>query len=183
MAELRRLFRDGTPQECKKGDECLCKHFEQLLPKIEQESLKDFPQRRQILVEAFEAHKYGHYTLSIPVLLAQAEGIGGEMFGVSIYAKNSDELAARVRDCIMMGPYRELLISLLPVNASRGERDEFNDPLNRHLVLHGESTDYPTRLNAYKTVSWFQYVASFKMEEDIKKEVRTMVASLQAKTP
>jgi hypothetical protein len=64
----------------------------------------------------------------------------------------------------MFRDYYFLITSQLPINAGEAGRAKFNSPLNRHLVLHGISTDYATEVNALKTVSWLQYIIAFKTE-------------------
>jgi hypothetical protein len=48
---------------------------------------KYFPHRYNILCDAFKAHENGLFSLSIPVMLAQADGITNELFCVSFFKK------------------------------------------------------------------------------------------------
>ena len=59
--------------------------------------------------------------------------------------------------------YRAALLSplaqTLPIGASKHERPEDFTELNRHVVLHGESLDYGTKINSLKAISLINYVA------------------------
>ena len=158
-----------------RGDQIMVEHYRETFDKIQKSAEVKFPNRRLILRKAFNAHRQRDYELSIPVMLAQADGIGEEIFGkdVSPSSQQSRKVDARKKfvegkiDSAtkkMFGDYYSLITSQLPINAGESERTKFDSPLNRHLVLHGISTDYATEVNALKTVSWLQYIISFKAE-------------------
>jgi len=168
----RKLDRD-------RGDKIMVAHYRETLDEIQKWAEDEFPNRRLILRKAFNAHRQRDYELSIPVMLAQADGIGEEIFGkdVSPSSQHSRKVNARkkfVEGIIdsatkkMFGDYYSLITSQLPINAGESQRTKFNSPLNRHLVLHGISTDYATEVNALKTISWLQYIISFKAEAKYK---------------
>lgn len=46
-----------------------------------------YPDRYNIIKEAFYAHDNGLYNISIPAMLAQTDGIAKEIFNVSLYSK------------------------------------------------------------------------------------------------
>jgi hypothetical protein len=51
----------------------------------------------------------------------------------------------------------------IPINKSKKERDKiqgFNE-LNRHMVLHGDTSDYGTKVNSLKVISLINYVTQF----------------------
>jgi hypothetical protein len=54
----------------------------QQLDATEQELRQRFPDRAQVFSDAFEGHRAGKYTLSIPALLAQVDGVGCEVLGI-----------------------------------------------------------------------------------------------------
>jgi hypothetical protein len=51
------------------------------------------------------------------------------------------------------------LAAALPISASERERGDNFSVLNRHIVMHGESLDYGTRLNGLKAISLINYVS------------------------
>jgi hypothetical protein len=51
------------------------------------------------------------------------------------------------------------LAETLPINASENERPRNFNGLNRHMVLHGESLDYGSKVNSLKAISLVNYVS------------------------
>lgn len=124
-----------------------------------------FPQRASIFSSAFEAHAAGKYELSIPVLLAQADGICLELTGVQLYSK-SDVKTTRVSGAVATFDVDSFTAALLhpltevfPVIFSSKERAGLPDILNRHAILHGESVSYGTRINGCKAISLLSFTA------------------------
>lgn len=126
---------------------------------------------------AFKAHSRCEYELSVPVFLAQADGICNEIIGIQLFQKKSQipatpvyvqQLANDTSSAAILHP-----LSLnLPISASKYERDDdFND-LNCHQVLHVESTSYSSEVNSLKAISLLNYVAQVlkKPEEEIIKD-------------
>ena len=58
-------------------------------------------------------------------------------------------------DAIFLLPLREKL----PITAPYGDRGKKFTQLNRHAVLHGESSDYGTRKNSLMALSFLNYIA------------------------
>jgi hypothetical protein len=145
-------------------EEQLAAYYRDRLPTIERLLVERHPQRARILHSAFAAHVSGEFDLSVPVLLAQADGICQEAISVSLYERASGEprLAAYVRalpDDSFQGAALHPLTRPLPLTASRSERSPTFDALNRHQVLHGESVTYGTEINSLKAISFINYVS------------------------
>jgi hypothetical protein len=156
-----------------KGNEMMVEHFRELLDAIQKRARIAFPLRGHILEKAFDAHRRKEYELSIPVMLAQIDGIGEDIFGQDVsstsrHPKKIDTQKKYIEGKLdagtkkILGGYFFLITSLLPINASSNERKKFSSPFNRHLVLHGIDVDYATEINALKAASWLQYVVSLK---------------------
>ena len=60
-------------------------YFESRTDAIETTVSAAFPNRQPIFRDAFEAHRSKKYNLSIPVLLAQADGMWGERFSRGVF--------------------------------------------------------------------------------------------------
>ncbi len=168
MSSAFSLFDRGKLEE---GNALFGDHIESLLPVIEASTELNFPERATILSDAFRAHSEGRYALSIPVFLSQADGIAAEFFKTSsvysfgrIDGRVDDFISANKKD-IFENPFHHLVKSLMPINASGENRKRYETPLNRHLVLHGESVDYPSKINSLKSISWLQFVCSFNPSE------------------
>lgn len=106
------------------------------------EELEIFNKRKNILVDAFEAHFDGKYTLSIPVLFTQLEGILREVGNI----KNRDSIKPSIptdiwESRLLFGikddaeNYNNFITKLFAGNSS-------GDKLNRNPILHGFKIDY-----------------------------------------
>jgi hypothetical protein len=116
------LVVEGAVESC---DNRMAEHFSSLVPTIEKEIGQKFPTRYAILKEAFEAHVQGKYNLSIPVILAQADGIGIDTFGVSPYSRRKDStdslrrwIEVNLHAWEKDSPYLWVIADLLPINCS-----------------------------------------------------------------
>ncbi len=139
-------------------------------------SQRGFEKRENLLREAYAAHTQGYYALSIPVILAQAEGAYLDMLethgivnAAYLFTKDEWDIAS-VEEFIGMLPLNELMFA----SALRGfstsmckqvtervrsssDLDQLriqypNGFLSRHGVLHGRDTDYGTRDNSLRSL-------------------------------
>ena len=136
-------------------------YFQERMDSIESELSEAYPRRRHILHDAFEAHKAGKYTLSVPVFLSQADGIWRDQFGRHFFGR--DARKSTLQDCLknVQLQYVVTMLNLLEPRkknnnqlwASETERDSSFTALNRHQVLHGEDVDYAKEENSLKAIS------------------------------
>lgn len=170
--DLALALKEGNVEEAERA---LAAYFDGRLDQIERFLAEAHPRRSKVLSSAFAAHRAGQFDLSIPVLLAQTDGIcrdvaGQYLFtgprgkthkakghgrrpGMAIYV---DEVAGDAFLRALLSPLGETL----PINTSESDRGEDWAELNRHMVLHGESVDYGTRINSLKAISLINYVVS-----------------------
>lgn len=154
----------GTSQH-EEAEEAIAAHFERDRAKLVHWVIEKYPEREAIISDALAAHDEGRFALSIPVFLTQADGIGAGYFGIdSIYSAN-DRNFERIKtkfdqqdDGFRVRYIHFLIGSLTPLNASRSKRERYSAPFNRHTVIHGESTDYPSKVNSLKSISWLHFV-------------------------
>lgn len=133
---------------------------------IQMRASNRFPNRSHILASAFKAHSAGQYELSIPVLMAQVEGMCLEVVGTKLFSTKKGIPATRaatdrfsqiaLSDALLL-PFRESN----GFTASEATRHQWPDTPNRHEVLHGIATDYSTRTNSFKTISLMEYFVTF----------------------
>ncbi len=159
--ELEKALSKGNVEEV---EEALAEHFESRLDEIEASIIERFPKRAKIIQAAFKAHRRKEYELSIPLLFAQTDGICKEVVKQNFFMKkNKKPRTAIYVEQIASDTFRAALLSpltqTLPIGASEHERPEDFNELNRHMVLHGESLDYGTKVNSLKAVSLINYVA------------------------
>lgn len=157
--ELAVLFLEGKNDE---GDLLLEQYYDENTRSIESRLIEVFPSREPILSEAFEAHRKGMYALSVPVFLAQADGICKERLGVQLYCKTKGGNSTQVRDAIdelELDPLLESLLApfLKPFSINAGPSQRIDAQLNRHAVLHGESVVYGTIRNSCKAISLISF--------------------------
>lgn len=96
--------------------------------------------------------------------LAQADGICKEITGTQLFRRVGERTAlADVVDATNVDELTAALLTPLltvyPVAFSEGERRGMNDILNRHAILHGESTSYGTLTNSSKAMSLLAFTA------------------------
>ena len=159
--EIKNALASG---EVNKVEEALVEYFEDQLGEIEERLTKQFPHRAHIFSSVFAAHRNQEYCLSIPVLLAQTDGVCKEVVDQYLFMKkNKKPRTAVYVEQLTADTYRTALLSPLatstPIGASEHEREEGFDHLNRHMVLHGESLDYGSKVNSLKAVSLVNYVS------------------------
>ena len=166
LIEVRDLLAAG---QVARANEVLCACFESRLSEIEAEIVPKFPNREKPIRAAFRAHRAGEYFLSVPVLLAQVEGICVGITKVSLYEKAGGKTIPKTKAFVDekdVSKFERALLSPLaeplPISASKNQRDPDWDELNRHQVLHGESVDYGTRMNSLKAVSLLNFIADVK---------------------
>ncbi len=126
-----------------------------------------WPHRRAILSDAFDAHSKKLYTLSVPVILAQADGMAFELLNAFLFTNHSgkigDKAEAMIEKECKQRPLAQSWLGLLTeasgLQVSTKTRDEQIDtgmpvsPLNRHGVLHGIDYDYPKECNSLRAIA------------------------------
>ncbi|MFH1801021.1 MAG: hypothetical protein ABH891_09305 [Candidatus Omnitrophota bacterium] len=146
-----------------------------------------YPSREKIVKDAINAHNNGAYALSVPVFLAQADGISHEVLHGSIYSgqkekkitsviKNKIE-AMKIKENSIMATWFILLVNGTSIGVSTKERDrlkaklELYGPLNRHGVMHGLDLDYATEANSLRSMMVLEYMlwVSEKLRESRQK--------------
>lgn len=166
--ELAEALDNGNVTE---AEAALMDHFRERLASIEDELNAKFPVRSGVISAAFRAHNRGEYDLSIPVLLAQTDGICFETINAYLFiGKNSRPQTARYVDTLASNTLRFAMLyplsQRMPISASEHERNEYFDGLNRHQVLHGEVLNYGTEINSLKAISLLNYVSQVLIKEN-----------------
>lgn len=160
LYDLEQVFKSGDTEQI---NNCLMDIVEEKLPSIQKRIIDKFPNRKEPLQAAFKAHIEKEFYLSIPVFLAQADGICKEKYGKKFYSTNNKKpkISSVIKDKIksdIMKTYIDPLLYLGAVNSPEGDRPNFIGTLNRHEVLHGISNDYGTKLNSLQAISLLDYI-------------------------
>lgn len=145
-------------------EKALAEYFESQVEEIERTINAQFPHRSHIISSAIGAHRNGEYYLSIPVLLAQTDGVCKEVIDQYLFVKKDGKPRTAIYvEQVAADTYMAALLSPLatgtPISASKHERDSSFNLLNRHMVLHGESLDYGIKVNSVKAISLINYVS------------------------
>lgn len=161
IREIENILENGDTESANSE---LMEYFSERLSEIEEDIKKKFPTRANILECAFNAHRRKEYALSIPVFLIQADGICYDLINKQLYSKKGKApVIAEYAETITTDVFRSALLypltQPLPISAYAKERAEDFSDLNRHQVIHGESTDYDTEINSLKAISLLNYVS------------------------
>ena len=164
LADLSEAINFYNNNDFQKAREILCQHFTSTPEMFSDMLSNQFPERAEVLNAAIGAHSRGEYALSVPVFLAQADGICAEITGIQLYSKQngspklaSDQTIKNLEPFI--APFFYPLVVGTPITAGQKERSAYTDALNRHAVLHGEVSDYNTQINSCRALSLLMYTA------------------------
>ncbi|WP_459195758.1 hypothetical protein [Wukongibacter baidiensis] len=164
---LKQITRELNEGNINLVDNILCEHYEDRLEEIKSFIIGHFPNRYEIIASAFDAHNQGAYALSVPILLIQVDGMCKERVdGYFFMRENKIPQTAKfvndkeeIRDESIRGAFLNPLKSISTIQKNKNEREESFKGLNRHLIIHGDSLDYNTRVNSYKAISLINYIA------------------------
>lgn len=136
---------------------------------------QNYPNRYNIIKDALDAHNNKLYTLSIPVILSQADGICKILFEVNLYSKdksfnyefpktkkrrkNKIQENNKIIDAMFLYPLDIL------TNFNYGTKEQNNlKPLNRNSILHGSNLTYASEINSLKCIALLNYLLDIKEE-------------------
>lgn len=158
-----RLLLDTEYKSIEDIEELFILHYENNLDSIEKNLIERFPSRASILKEAFYAHKKEMYALSVPIFLIQSDGICFDLTECLLFYRKN-ELNKYIESnltSIFLRPLKEKI----PLIQNEKERDKGFNKMNRHMILHGECINYPTKINSLKAISLMAYLLKF-LEKD-----------------
>ena len=175
LAQLRiwaNGFRDPDEERAESARQIGFMVFRRDANKIGRTLVEQFPHRKRVLREAFDAHQHGRYYSSVALFLTQADGICHGAIGENICSgrtiASADNLADHVQEGILRELFRGLMWEGWPLALSGNNRPAGFSELNRHQVLHGESTDYGTEENSLKAMSFLNFCGFvFKSQVDL----------------
>jgi len=138
-------------------------HYEQSTTGLQKRLLVAYPDRAEPLRQAFLAESQGLHFVSIPVLLAQADGIAVDIVGGKLFksVKKRPQAAGRIDEMALEEFYQKYLAALMQnggFNASQENMHEFPHAPNRHEIMHGRDIIYGTRQNYLKTLSLLAFI-------------------------
>jgi len=140
------------------ADKYLIKFFKKEKKRIEKELIEKFPERTEILKEAFKAHQKGMFHSSTILFISQSDGItDNNIFMGKKFRKFAKQNESH--------PLAELFNSQNPLTSTfykerKQNKDDKN--LNRHGIIHGLMLEYGTELNSFKALSLLYFVSNFR---------------------
>ena len=165
--DLVEAIEGGEEQE---AQEWLIGYFRERLEEIEKALVERHPARGAIMADAFAAHREGRYPLSIPVLLAQADGVIHDKHRRQLFSKKSSANLQEVLDKLPDDDTRVIFMAAfyvdIPLTQNTNKLPANFDGLNRHAVLHGTDPNYGTEVNSLRAVSVLNMASFFVAEED-----------------
>lgn len=164
--ELGRKLKKGNSKEV---DKILTEYYEEELDLVEKRIIGRNPNRKSLIIEAFDNHRNKRYYSSIVLLLTQIDGLCYDETE-KLYFKNNRKL----QHSKIYKPEVEEKISEkekfiikgfdIPLNQSTGINElisntsKFPVRLNRHEILHGIDYNYGTKINSLKIISFLNYI-------------------------
>jgi len=151
-------------------DDVMVAYYRTNLQPFANQIISEYPNRAAAIKAAVDAHTSipdDGYLLSIPVFIAQADGLLAEITGVEspmTHAANvfRDKYAADPEILDLLYPFLELKDSSFMMSAKAREdaaqaSGKSFTALNRHQVMHGERSDYGTEINSLKAFSFLVF--------------------------
>ncbi|CAN7283945.1 hypothetical protein LJR168_001394 [Pseudoxanthomonas sp. LjRoot168] len=165
--DLVEAFESGEEAE---AQEWLIDYFRDRLEEIEKAMVQRHPARASIITDAFAAHREGRYSLSIPVILAQAEGVVQDKHKRQLFSRkassNLKEVLASLPDDDTRRIFMAAFYADIPLTRNTDLLPAGFDGLNRHAVLHGTDPNYGTEVNSLRAVSILNLASFLVVEEE-----------------
>lgn len=163
-------------------DDLMIDQIDECWDDLKQKIYEFVPERKQILEVAFDLHEKANYFASIPILLAQADGICSEDFAPFFSKDYKTGLKGKeaiiektINDEIQVDFFTEILLEPFKADlnitkgSSKASKRKNKGP-NRHGILHGSGKhlDYGTKANGYKAFSFLAFI-TFTVKDKFKK--------------
>lgn len=144
--------------ENKKADKFLIKHFKNNFKLIKNKLIDSFPERTNILLEAFSAHGKKMFFSSTILFLSQADGITENNI---FMGKNFREFSKKNEEHPLVNLFKEK--NPLTIHFHKNNQNKYSsDYLNRNGVMHGLSNNYGSEINSFKALSFLWFVSNFR---------------------
>ena len=135
--------------------------------------------RGPAIAEAMRALCEQRFLLAIPVLLAQADGISSELFGVGYFQHDKgQEKLGGLQEKVSGDLFLESVLETFQTKGILREHSSLvpAGAFNRHKVMHGLSIGYGTELNGLKAVSQLNFMSSVnRLKKDHLSRIETAV--------
>lgn len=155
----------------------MVEHLEEDWSVIITSILSSHPHRHEILKCAFQLHTEGHYIASIPLMLAQVDGICAQALSAHFFTDHEARGYKLSEISESTDSYLSILLELLglrtQLSAGISKYTASKKALapNRNGILHGSHRhlDYGTKINSLKTLSLLAFITFVLKEVRINK--------------
>jgi hypothetical protein len=135
-------------------------------PMLTKSILSAHPERGPILECAFQLHTEGRYIASVPLFLAQADGICAQIIGAHLFTDSKQREAKLAEMSVNSDAFMVTLLGLLGLKTQFVAGIRSASPMkkslapNRNGILHGarKHLDYGTEINSFKAFSLLAFV-------------------------
>lgn len=177
LGQLKKIIDELESADDNEVDSILSEHHKDFFEHHLEMLKKKYTHRSGAIVAACEAHLKGGngYYLSVPVFLAQADGILSEVCNMEgksalqVHKKGEPEKAGTVKIMELLKDRPDALDVVFPIARlheldllkSSNDRPESGlevHYLNRHQILHGEESNYATEIISLKAYSFLTFV-------------------------
>jgi hypothetical protein len=153
MEESIRIY---TEDGIDKAEEYLVEHYNENIDVYFMQfwSLVSIANRKKIIKLALEDHKAERYHASVPVILAQIDGIVFDLANKSFYQSRESNTSHLVANETVVGDTDGL--PALALLLSKGRNSTTDSPISlpfRHGILHGRDLGYATRVVSTKALA------------------------------
>lgn len=119
--------------------------------------------RHRLLLKAAQHHRAGAYEASVPIVLAQIEGITADVAENRPFFSRRPGRAADVIDPTRLAGIAAGLAAVRLVYTSTVDQTQATGALSRHGVLHGRELAYDTKVTSAKAWSLLDVVVEWAM--------------------
>ncbi|TSJ41282.1 hypothetical protein [Fluviicola chungangensis] len=161
-------------------EEMIVDEIEKALPELISDCQESFPNRADIFDEIHRLYKNSFFRSVVTMCYTQADGISNDIFQVGFFDKDRNEeykLKSYLRLRQLNFNYSPGIIKQLDIptneitaNSQSGHLQETEKKarsFNRHLVLHGHSLEYGTKLNAIRAICVLDFLQYLTKAVDI----------------
>ena len=157
LKEISKVIELIKLEKIEVAENILITFFKENLEKIEEQLITKHSERKNIINEAFKAHKTKMYYSSTILFLSQGDGIiDGKIFH---NRQNLEKHLDKSKNPNFVKILKE--DSSLNVPSIKINKSKYFSKLNRHAVMHGESLDYGTEKNSLKALSLCCFVSDW----------------------
>lgn len=139
--------------------------------------------RAELVRKAWDLHLQGHYEASIPIVLAQAEGVMQDTKKKTPFNSHDSTADDVIDDETLAGLGGSLSVARRAF-AGTMSKSQVTGGVSRHAILHGRELGYDTRTNSAKAFAFLVAIVEFcapvlgdKVTNDLRRQERQLAGA------